>query len=73
MSLCLEVHGEVSALPPEMGNGISELTGIAVSKQSSSAWEVFCSADGRPLKIKFIVIQIYALSKDHKKRIIAAL
>lgn len=65
MSQSLEVHGEVSALPPEVRNGISELAGIAVGKQSSSAWEVFCSTDGRPLKIKFIVIHISVLSKDH--------
>lgn len=73
MSWCLEGHSEVSALPPEVGSGIPELTGIAGSKQSSSAWEVFCSADERPLKFKFIVIQTFLLPKDHKKRVIAAL
>lgn len=49
VSQCLEEHSEVSVLPHEVGSGISELRGLAGSKWSSWARELFCSADGRPL------------------------
>lgn len=41
-------HGEVSALPHWVGSGISDLSGLAVSKQGSWAQEVACFARRRP-------------------------